>query len=53
MLIVLKIVAFIIKRSLVKLEAIKYHYMDSSAFSYKCFLALSNERYLVSRERHL
>lgn len=53
MLIMLKVVAFIVKCSLFKLEAIKYHYMDSSAFSYKCVLDLSNERYLLSRERHL
>lgn len=40
----LKIVAFIVKCFLFKLEAIKYCYMDTSAFSYKRFLRLSNKR---------
>lgn len=40
----LKIVAFLVKSFLFKLEAIKYYYMDTFAFSYKCFLNLINKR---------
>lgn len=40
----LEIVAFIVNCFLFKLEATKYCYMETSAFSYSCFLSLSNER---------